>query len=391
MTRPAWTADSLTVEPTIQDIDLAGVATGKYQLPSPGPIIDGDGFAFEVEWQPSAAMDTADFYLCTMDTADGNAAITILYQAATGLWTLTARSSAVSVASVAANQTGTPSNHNMLAKSGDVMRFRFWFYPARGYGGVSIGVNGIVGTVQTIAASGNAIPAPSAVYLGSNRGSATGEIVGQLRRFRVLEPQALLSDRHAEIVIIGDSTSAALQGSFSQKATHDMYTSGQRYTRRGIACIAIPGANIPEMLTAWQACRWRGDGLVTAVVIDVGINSADDSHTTATMTADYQALVDDVTAQNPNAAIVICETVPCKGFLLAVKWAELVGLNAAVVGGGITGADARVVSPAALNDGAGNLAAVYDTTGDHVHPSDAGRALRAAAVMASLQSLTVLP
>lgn len=391
MTRPAWAVESLTAEPTIQDVDLTGVAAGKYQLPSPGTIIDGDGFAFEIEWQPSTAMDAADFYLCTMDTSDGNAAITVHYTAASGEWTLTARSSGTAVASVLANQSGTPSNHNMLAKSGDVMRLRFWYFPRRGYGGVRIDVNGIVGTVQTIAASGAAIPAPSAVYLGSNRGSGTGEIVGQLRRFRVLEPQAVLSDRHAEIVIIGDSTSAALQSAFSQKATHDMYTSGQRYTRRGIACIAIPGANIPEMLTAWQACRWRGDGLVSAVVIDVGINSADDSHTTATMTSDYQALVDDVAAQNPNAAIVICETVPSKGFLGAPKWAELVGLNAAITGSGITGVDARVTSPAALNDGTGNLAAAYDLVGDHVHPSDAGRALRAAAVKTALQSLAVLP
>lgn len=390
MTRPAWAVES-DDEPTIQDIDLTGVAAGKYQLPSPGTIVDVDGFAIEMEWSPSAAMDASDFYAWTLDTADGNAAVTAIYQAATGTWSFTVRNSATVVLSILANQDGSLSNTNMLAKAGDVMRIRFWYFPRRGICGARLWVNGVAAMAKTAAASGAVIPAPSAVYLGSNRGSVTGEIVGQLRRFRVLRAAAILTDAHAEIVIIGDSTSAALQAAFSQKATHTaLYTSGQYTTRRGIAVLAVPGENIAEQTTRWQACRYRGDGLVVAVVIDVGINSADDSVSGATMISQYQALVDDVAANNPNAKIVICETVPCKGYLGALKWAELQTLNAAITGSGITGVDARVASPAALNDGTGNLAAAYDY-GDHVHPPDAGRALRCAAVKTALQSLAVLP
>lgn len=193
---------------------------------------------------------------------------------------------------------------------------------------------------------------------------------------------------------VGDSTVAAYAGG---TALIDLLSS-----IRVKAGLAVPGQTIAQQKTVWVAASVNPN-LVGYVVVQIGLNDLDPAESAATAIARLQDLISTVRATvGRSKPILIAQMIPCKQRLIDVygavnglvsqqKWVDM---NAAIAGTGptpVTGVDGRITSHVALmGDGAGNLAATYDT-GDHIHPNTAGRTVNATAWINSLLSLGIRP
>ena len=159
---------------------------------------------------------------------------------------------------------------------------------------------------------------------------------------------------------------------------------------------AVAGHTIAQQQTAWLASTTRGDP--EWAVIQIGLNNLDPSTATATSIAALQAFTNAVVATTARARVLIAQMIPCRQRLIylygaingPIAYQKWLDMNDAIAGNGaspITGVDGRITAHVALlNDGAGNLAAAYDT-GDGVHENNAGREIIAAAWTAALSAL----
>jgi len=160
-------------------------------------------------------------------------------------------------------------------------------------------------------------------------------------------------------------------------------------TVRIIVDIADPGDTIAQQKTLWLA-QTIDPALVGWVIVQVGLNDLNPADgSTASKIAALQDLIDTIRSEiGADKKLLIGKMLPCKQRLIDIYGAvdglvsqqRWVDVNAAIAGEGaspITGVDGRITAHVPLlDDGAGNLAAAYNT-GDNIHPNLAGRQLMA--------------
>lgn len=177
-----------------------------------------------------------------------------------------------------------------------------------------------------------------------------------------------------EFAVIGDST-IGFYSTF--RSVPDM---ANNFPTR---LIALSGDNIAGQKTKWEALT--DYSLFPAVFIQIGLNDLDPAEAASVMIARLQSLVVSVNAKKPGGCkTYVSQIIPNRARLITLyggvngpiayqKWLDF---NAAIAGTGptpITGVEARINGHmATLNDGAGNLAAAFNS-GDDLHENDLGR------------------
>lgn len=175
----------------------------------------------------------------------------------------------------------------------------------------------------------------------------------------------------------------------------------------GLICnradIATSGHKIADQLTLWTALP--GKTALQCVIVQVGLNDIKsrigaNTATTATVLADLQSFITTIRADIPSTAkIYVAGLTPCKVWLDAATnpsaaYQGWLDINDAIAGNGgspITGVDGRITAHVALlNDGSGNLKAIYDYNADGVHESNEARFLIAMAWRTALEAGNLL-
>jgi len=193
--------------------------------------------------------------------------------------------------------------------------------------------------------------------------------------------------------MIGDSTTAAYVG--QQSIGTFLLSSANSLVGSTVQVNAVPGHTINQQKAVWEADPNRSN--YDWIFIMIGLNDVGYTETDAAVLARYQALVNSVNASKKASARVFLGTMtPAKArytFLFggsngATAYTQWLNMNAAVMGSGanaITNVDGRISwHTDFLNDGAGNLASIYDT-GDQIHETDSARRIIAAAFGSVLQ------
>jgi hypothetical protein len=167
----------------------------------------------------------------------------------------------------------------------------------------------------------------------------------------------------------------------------------------GNADVSKSGDRIADQKTLWTGIADKS--ALEAVFVQIGLNDVKgrvgaNLATTAQVIADLQDLVDTINADKPaGCKTYICGLTPCKVWLdaatnPAAAYQAWLDVNEAIAGNGstpITDVDRRITSHvAALNDGSGNLLAIYDYNNDGVHESNEARFIIAQAWRAALEA-----
>ena len=193
---------------------------------------------------------------------------------------------------------------------------------------------------------------------------------------------------HTYGCVIGSSTVAASYG-FSAVASNILTTYDTTQCYR-VKSIAASSATIQGQMTTF--CTDADKALFDWVSIEIGLNNLTES--ALTIIGRLQTLVDTIHYYNPTAKIILCTMTPCRQSIGEVKYLIWLDVNCAIMNTystNVTDVDYRLdTHTAALNDGNGNLAAIYDY-GDHIHPNEAGRVIIGAAYRTALISLCMLP
>lgn len=149
--------------------------------------------------------------------------------------------------------------------------------------------------------------------------------------------------------------------------------------------ISAIGATIASQKTDWQALSSGTRAAAGVVVVEIGLN--DVQNTASTTAAAYQDLINTIAADAPSAKIFGAWMTPARQYFIdtfgatlgATAYANWLDLNADILGAGhgggnpITGIFATITQHSVLlNDGNGNLAAVYNV-GDNIHETGAAR------------------
>ncbi len=395
MPTPSWCVASVN-PPSVLSADYSGGASGALNPALPGTIIREGGFDIELVFVPTSNLGGSDFELLAMEgpeTAAGTAATRIWYDATTGGWNVTVGGVFRGSLSLAGLGDAT-----QVARTGDRMKARLAWWPSHGLASFELEVNGCRTTRTTQTPTATAVGEPTSLYLGRTiAGGST--LPAQWHSLKTVPIYASAHTRPAEIVLVADSMFASLtlaQYSSSNSIGSLIYTAGEYASRRGVACMAYPGHSILQQTAAWTASRFPGDGMVRAVVIQLGINDVITGRTISECRTDYQALVDLIAADCPQAAIIVCSMPPCKGYAaIAAAFSVFQGLNTSIAGGAspITGVDARVTShyPLMCTGVADFLDAALDVSSpDYLHQNNAGRLINVAPIRAALVTAGVL-
>ena len=202
----------------------------------------------------------------------------------------------------------------------------------------------------------------------------------------------------AYVGTLGDSTVSAMNSSAGLPNAYPVSTLVGGAVA-GAANLARAGDSIAQQKTAWTGLTTKS--ALEAVFIQIGLNDVRGrigagTATTAQVIADLQDLVNTVNTHKPaGCKTYICGLIPCKRWLdgaafPANAYQGWLDVNASIAGSGgtpITGVDARITSHvAALNDGSGNLQAIYDFTNDGVHESNEARFIIAQAWRTQLEA-----
>ncbi len=396
MSNPSWARETFTL-PTISSSDLSGQASGPLNPALPGTILDVDGFDIELVFVPSSNLGSSSFELLSMEgpeTSAGTAATRISYDAASFSWNVVVRGASESGLQIVALAAGS-----QIARSGDTMKVRLTWFPARGKASLGLWVNGNATALKTTTPATTSVGAPTSLYLGRTIAN-TNQLPAQWKSFKAIPAYASgFSTPSAEIVILGDSIcSCLIQDSYSNTPAPGtkIYTAGEYASRRGIATIAVPGHTISQQLTTWNNSRFVKDGKVRAVIIQVGVNDVNAGTGISTLRTDYQALVNKIRSDCPNVKIIISKMTPAKGYAsTAANHTAFLALNDSIAGlsSPITGVDARVTShyDAMCTSVVDFLDAALETTGnDHIHPNAAGGLIMANAWRTALVAQGIL-
>jgi len=176
-------------------------------------------------------------------------------------------------------------------------------------------------------------------------------------------------------VAVGDSTIAAYLGTNPVMDYVD--------TTLTKTTLADPGDTINDQRIVFASSLLRDDA--RWAVAQIGLNDLDPAEAASVAIARLQTLVDVMNLYTrPATKIFISKMIPCRTRLInlyggtngPIAYAKWQAMNDAIAGLGptpITGVDGRITAHEPLmNDGSGNLAAIYDT-GDGIHPNNAGR------------------
>lgn len=147
-----------------------------------------------------------------------------------------------------------------------------------------------------------------------------------------------------------------------------------------INAIAAAGHEVIDQYNLWLASESRGDPRVRWVFVQCGINNIlHGTYTAAQIIAQMATLIGDIQTQNPDADIYLAKMDPAKFRLDIVtgtggpnRYTQWVDVNA-----GYAAAHPAIwltTISDALNDGADNLDAAYDS-GDGLHPNTTGDAI----------------
>lgn len=197
---------------------------------------------------------------------------------------------------------------------------------------------------------------------------------------------------------LGDSTVAAYAGQNS--VTSYLYTSDQLSNGWTVNDVAVPGHTIAQQKTVYLSTASRST--VDYTIAEVGLNDLNPAEAASVAIARLQDLVDTINTNKKVGSLTIISTMtPARQRLIDVygaingplsyqKWLDM---NNAIKGLGstpITGVDYRISNHTPLlDDGVGNLAAIYDT-GDHIHENNAARQIIARVWRDSLAELNLL-
>ena len=165
------------------------------------------------------------------------------------------------------------------------------------------------------------------------------------------------------------------------------------------ADVSEAGSFISTQLGYWSAIADKTP--LQAVIVQIGQNDCKsriggNTATTAQVITDLQSLINTINTDKPaGCKVYIAGLTPSKVWLDAATnptaaYAGWLAVNEAIAGNGltpITGVDGRITSHvAALNDGAGNLLAIYDHNNDGVHESNEARIIVAQAWRTALEA-----
>lgn len=238
--------------------------------------------------------------------------------------------------------------------------------------------------INLLARNGGSFPMQGGFYEIIVRGAATSDSAAV---------ESYLKNKYAFKVVadIGDSVIAAYSGT----------TAVSTLTERLLPTyIAAPSNTINQQKTAWNALSSAIKSSHDVVVVQVGLNDLDPTEAASAAIARLQLLIDTLNA-DVTCPVFVSQLTPCRARLITqygatdgpVAYQKWLDINSAIAGIGatpITGVDGRITSHVALmNDGAGNLAAGYDS-GDGIHPNNAGRQINANAWVTGLVAGGVL-
>ena len=373
------------VRPCVQDLDLYTQGSGLYTPASPGPMVEIDGFDVEVSWLQAASPSTSQIEVLSCDNASGNGDVAITYTSK--VWTFKAR--AATIFQILGSGAPTYDAEYGYPDVGDEVAVRFWYWPQRGQAGARITVNGCHSLDRIVTPSGAAIAATTALYIGSNRGSATNKVNGALRRFRAGHAAGTLATNSVEFVTIGDSIMSAHDHIGAPGAY--VYDRSEIKNRLGILNIAHSGDTIANQKTTFLAQIRRNDPFIRGVYIQVGINDIIAGQTGDQVLASLQDLIDTARGYLPSALIAVGKITPCDAYggMDATKRTHLATVQAGM--SALTDVDYLVTSTYTTMGGGGlSLQAAYDS-GDHLHPSTEGSRVTGAGIREAFEALGLLP
>lgn len=275
-------------------------------------------------------------------------------------------------------------------------------------------VNGAVFAELSGAYNGVPLTTCTAFSLGSN-----GTVANTCARVRFTGFKVFNSYRDwtamptVQVVVIGDSTMGANGTDFIPISTQLITVTEARAGYR-IGNITKQSETMVLQLAKWQACPWRGDTNVRAVVIGHTVNDSNNGTTAAAQSATAQSLINDIAAQNPTAKIIMLAPEPCDTWagMTAGDQAIWIDVYKNVRGDGPNPLTGLTVANTAISDsentggvlgaaGANTLLAANDRsaayggsaagTGDHVHEWSPARRVKALAVRAILNAQGVGP
>jgi lysophospholipase L1-like esterase len=275
----------------------------------------------------------------------------------------TATDYVANIASDGANINASIDNSGDVTKAGVCLTTPFALGFTFGGGYLSGALNSLLyynGRIYGAAIYGGALNADARVNLSNWMGAKQGRNL------------VLLLDHGAAL---GDSTVAAYNGS---NAITDYFTTPQT-----LAMLAVPAHTIVQQKTQWTG--FANKARTKWAVVQVGLNDLVPAEAASVAIARLQDLVTTIKQQSSlKTKVLIAKMTPARqrmidlygatdGLVAYQKWLDM---NAAIAGTGptpIAGVAGRITTHTDdMNDGAGNLAAAYDT-GDHVHPNNAGR------------------
>ena len=193
--------------------------------------------------------------------------------------------------------------------------------------------------------------------------------------------------------IIGDSTIATY--SCGLQVRNFMLNSCDSANGELCNSLAVAGHTILQQQAKFLADNNREK--YKYIIVEIGLNDVLPSESAATAMLRYQKLIDTINAVNPTAKIIVSKMIPCKQRLInvygatngLVSYNKWLAMNDAIMNT-VTGVDYRISRHCdLLNDGNGNLKAIYDC-GDGIHENNNARKIIAAEFRKALNVLGLL-
>lgn len=345
-----------------------------------GPSIDLE-WVGEAEWLLQE--DSTLFYAWSLNAGSHSLRYT---GGESGDWILRIAGNDVLVA----NTIITAADAGQRAQQGQYMSVRAWWDTVNSSVGIQMGVNGVYAYQEVIASAAAPITTPTTGWLNSVSGGSPNADIKQVSL--IVHSGTSTRIQSFNGCAIGDSTAASYIGD-SGVAVSSLLRSAADSRNSLIKSLAIGGATTAQQETNWTNFAEKAD--LRWIVIQAGLNDIAPAEAAAPAITRIQDLVDEVNALKPAGAnVYIATMIPCYARMVTrygagtpadTAYAKWQAMNQAIAGLGstpITGVDGRITAhTAAMDDGVGNLAAIYDS-GDGIHPNNAGRQVIADAWLA---------
>jgi len=144
--------------------------------------------------------------------------------------------------------------------------------------------------------------------------------------------------------------------------------------------IAEGGHGISNQVTEWGKLTYSLQASFKYVFVMLGVNEHTTSATVEAFVTKYQAFINQIRIEAPNTKIIGCTMTPVRNsaqWTEGALYAKYLGMNEAIKGNGatpVTGLDGVCyLHTEDLQDENGQVLAIYDESGDHIHVNDLGR------------------